>query len=170
MKPALERQFEEFVAARSRPLLRTAYLLCGDWHLAEDLVQTALAKLYAVWHRVHDTESVEAYTRRVLVRVYVDTRRKRSSQELPSADIPDPGVPPGAGEDSARRLALLAALARVTPVYRAVLVLRFWEDQSVEETAALLGKSSAAVRSATTRGLEQLRRVLGESVHDIARA
>ncbi|WTW99126.1 SigE family RNA polymerase sigma factor [Streptomycetaceae bacterium NBC_01309] len=166
MTPALERQFEQFVLARHQALRRLAFLLCGDWHTAEDLVQAAFAKLFSVWPRVHRTGGVEAYARRVLVHAFIDTRRKRSSQELPSDQIPEPSAHVDA--DGARRLALLAALAQVTPVYRAALVLRYWEDLSVEETAALLGKSSASVRSATTRGLEQLRRILGDSVYDIA--
>ncbi|WP_331767559.1 SigE family RNA polymerase sigma factor [Embleya sp. NBC_00896] len=167
MKPEKERLFDEYVAARYPALRRTAYLLCGDWHQAEDLVQNALERVYSTWHKMRDPGAVDTYTRRVMVRGFVDGKRLRASRELPSAEVPDAASP---GPDSARRLALLAALGQVTPVYRAALVLRYWEDQSVEETAALLGRSSSAVRSASSRGLEQLRAILGDSVHEIARS
>ncbi|MYS87494.1 SigE family RNA polymerase sigma factor [Embleya scabrispora] len=166
MRPEKERLFDEFVTARYHALRRTAYLLCGDWHQAEDLVQTALTKVYATWHRMRDTDAVDSYTRRVLVRGFIDTKRLHSGREVLSEAFPDAAA---TDVDSARRLALLSALGQVSPVYRAVLVLRYWEDQSVEETSALLGRSSSAVRSAASRGLEQLRAILGDSVHDIAR-
>ncbi|MGC0419027.1 SigE family RNA polymerase sigma factor [Embleya sp. AB8] len=163
-----ERLFDEFVVARYQALRRTAYLLCGDWHQAEDLVQIALEKVFASWHRMRDPGAVDTYTRRVMIRGFLDTKRLRSSREFPTATLPDPPDAPGHDADSARRLALLAALGRVSPGYRAVLVLRYWEDQSVEETAALLGRSSTAIRSAASRGLDQLRTILGESLIDIA--
>ncbi|MGW9208828.1 SigE family RNA polymerase sigma factor [Embleya sp. NPDC055664] len=167
MRQERERMFDEFVAARYQALRRTAYLLCGDWHQAEDLVQNALEKVFASWHRMRDPGAVDAYTRRVMVRGFVDGKRLRGSREFPAATVPDGSAVP---EDSARRLALLAALGKVSPGYRAVLVLRYWEDQSIEETAAILGRSSSAVRSAASRGLDQLRAILGESVTDIAHA
>lgn len=167
MSPEQEAAFTAFAAARFGGLRRTAYLLCGDWHTAEDLVQITLGRVYVKWGRVKDAAAVHAYARQVLVRAYIDHSRKRGNGEIPVHDIPDT---PGPDADNERRLALLAALARVTPAYRAVLVLRFWEDQSIEQTAALLGKSSAAVRSASTRGLEQLRDILGPTLLDLAHA
>ncbi|MGW4896631.1 SigE family RNA polymerase sigma factor [Kitasatospora sp. NPDC004240] len=171
MSPEQEQSFDEFVASRYGALRRTGYLLCGDWHLAEDLVQATLVKLYARWHRLREPEAAIGYARTTLVRHYIDTRRRRSSHEVAEADLPAvlDASPGGAVEsDPARRLAVLAALARVTPAYRAVLVLRFWEDQGVEETAAALRLSTGAVRSGTHRGLAQLRAILGDSVHEIA--
>ncbi|MFB8237252.1 sigma-70 family RNA polymerase sigma factor [Kitasatospora purpeofusca] len=175
MSPEHERLFDEFVAGRYAALRRTGYLLCGDWHLAEDLVQTTLVKLYARWSRLQAPEAAYGYARTTLVRTYLDIRRRRGSQELASADPAvlledgrDDGRRDAAPADPERRLALLAALARVSPAYRAVLVLRFWEDQSIESTAAALRQSTGAVKSATNRGLAQLRGILGDSVHEIA--
>lgn len=167
MTPGQEEAFTEFATSRFGALRRTAYLLCGDWHGAEDLVQITLGKMYAKWHRIRDPAAGPAYARQVLVRTYVDQTRRRGHGEIPMGEVPDRAA---LGVDSDRRLALLAALGKVTPAYRAVLVLRFWEDQSVEQTAELLGKSSAAVRSATTRGLEQLRGILGPTLVDLALA
>ncbi|MFB7471211.1 sigma-70 family RNA polymerase sigma factor [Kitasatospora sp. NPDC056184] len=175
MSPDQERTFDEFVAGRYAALRRTGYLLCGDWHLAEDLVQTTLVKLYARWSRLREPEAAYGYARTTLVRAYIDTRRRRGSHELTA---PEPALlvedgrngerSAGAQPDPERRLALLAALAQVSPAYRAVLVLRFWEDQSIESTAAALRQSAGAVKSATNRGLTQLRAILGDSVHEIA--
>ncbi|WP_354637580.1 SigE family RNA polymerase sigma factor [Kitasatospora camelliae] len=165
MSPEQENGFEDFVAARQAALRRTAYLLCGDWHLAEDLVQAALIRLYARWTRLRDPQAAFGYARTTLTRAYIDDRRRRSSGEVPGAELPDRAA---AGADSDRRLALMAALARVTPGYRAVLVLRYWEDQSIEETAAILRRSSGAVRSDAHRGLAQLRSILGGSINEIA--
>ncbi|GHH68216.1 SigE family RNA polymerase sigma factor [Kitasatospora indigofera] len=170
MSPDLERSFDEFVASRYPALRRTGFLLCGDWHLAEDLVQTTLVKLYARWPRLRDPQSASGYARTTLVRSFVDTRRLRRSSEVVASELPDgpgPGTSGGSG-DPERRLALLAALARVTPAYRAVLVLRFWEDQTIEATAAILRQSTGTVKSNTSRGLVQLRAILGDSLHEIA--
>ncbi|MGW2249885.1 SigE family RNA polymerase sigma factor [Kitasatospora sp. NPDC001660] len=170
MSPELEQSFDEFVAGRYTALRRTGYLLCGDWHLAEDLVQITLVKLYARWSRLRDPESAAGYARTTLVRNYIDTRRLRRSQEVAAPELPDapaPG-PAGAPADPERRLALLAALAQVTPAYRAALVLRFWEDQTIEATAAVLRQSTGTVKSNTSRGLAQLRAILGDSLHEIA--
>ncbi|UGQ14056.1 RNA polymerase sigma factor [Yinghuangia sp. ASG 101] len=167
MKPEQEHAFNEFVTARGAALRRTAYLLCGDWHDAEDLVQTALTKAYAKWHKLRNPDAMHGFVRQVLVRSFVDSVRKRSSRETPSGTLPD--TLRGASEDPDTRVVLLAALARVSPAYRAVLVMRFWEDQSIEQTAALLNKNSGAVRSATSRGLDQLRSILGDQVLDLVR-
>ncbi|NUR57887.1 MAG: SigE family RNA polymerase sigma factor [Catenulispora sp.] len=163
MRETQEREFDEFVLARQQKLLRTAFLLCGDWHLAEDLTQNALAKVYLAWNRVQRVESVEAYVHRVLFRTYIDTYRRRRKQEILSAAVPETaGVEPA----SDVRMALLTALGKITPRYRAVLVLRFWEDWSVGDTADALGISTGTVKSHTHRGLEQLRSVLGDQVLD----
>ncbi|SDU74801.1 SigE family RNA polymerase sigma factor [Jiangella alkaliphila] len=158
-----EASYGEFVGGRQRALLRTAFLLTGDWHLAEDLVQETLAKLYVAWRRVLRCENAEAYARKTLLNAYIDStrrpwRRERSVDVVPEqagAGDPADGTDPGA------RGQLLAALAGLPAGRRAVLVLRFWEDQSVEQVADLLGCSTGNVKSQTSRGLQQLRDVLG---------
>ncbi|MFI7362252.1 SigE family RNA polymerase sigma factor [Streptomyces sp. NPDC050149] len=151
-------EFDEFARSRQAQLRRAAYLLCGDWHLAEDLTQTALAKLYAVWRKVR-MDSPDSYARKVLFRTFVDETRRRRWWERPSARQYDLAAP---AHDLDLRLVLLAALRQVPARSRAVLVLRFWEDQSVEETAAALGCSTGTVKSQTSRGLATLRRILGD--------
>ncbi|MGW4898394.1 SigE family RNA polymerase sigma factor [Kitasatospora sp. NPDC004240] len=169
MSPDLEQSFDEFVVGRYTALLRTGYLLCGDWHLAEDLVQTTLVKLYARWPRLREPQAAAGYARTTLVRAYTDTRRRRSSSEVTAPDVPEAAMA-GADADPERRMALLAALAQVSPAYRAALVLRFWEDQTIEATAAILRQSTGTVKSNTSRGLTQLRAILGDSLHEIAGA
>ena len=167
MREAQEHDFNEFVLARQQRMLRTAYLLCGDWHLAQDLTQNALAKVYVEWARIQRVDSVDAYVHRMLFRTYIDTYRRRRKQEILSAAVPDVAdVDSEAGRGDVR-LVLLAALAKVTPRYRAVLVLRFWEDRSITEAAAALGISEGSVKSHSHRGLHQLRSVLGDQVLDL---
>ncbi|MEJ2855400.1 MULTISPECIES: SigE family RNA polymerase sigma factor [unclassified Saccharothrix] len=148
--------FAEYFAARSEAMRGTAYLLCGDWHRAEDLVQTAFAKLYVAWNRVDRHEALDAYTRQTLVRTFVsDLRRGWFRKERVSDTTPEAAsVGRGSAED---RLVLLDALAKVPPRQRAVLVLRYWEDLSVEETARALRCSEGTVKSQAARGLQTLR-------------
>lgn len=154
--------FDDFARSRQAHLRRSAHLLCGDWHLAEDLTQTALAKLYAVWRRVRQLESPDSYARRVLYRTFIDeTRRRRWWERTGSGALQEDVVVPVSDPDL--RLTLLDALRQLPPRGRAVLVLRFWEDQSVEATAAALGCSVGTVKSQTSRGLGTLRRILAES-------
>jgi RNA polymerase sigma-70 factor (sigma-E family) len=152
-------EFSEFVAARSPQLYRSAYLLTMSPHAAEDLVQTALAKAYAAWWRVRTAHDPVAYVHGVLVKSFLSDRRRRSSGELPSDDLPDR---PAADTDPADRLALLAALAELGPVDRAVVVLRFWEDRSVAQTAADLDLTEAAVKNRSLRALKSLRGLLSD--------
>jgi RNA polymerase sigma-70 factor (sigma-E family) len=153
-------RFHEFAHSRQAQLRRAAHLLCGDWHLAEDLTQTALTKLYSVWHRVEKKGSPDAYVRQVLYRTFVDETRRRRWWERPTAFEHDAAAP---GQDLELRMTLLDALRQLPPRSRAVLVLRFWEDQSVEETATALGCSTGTVKSQTSRGLAALRRILGDT-------
>ena len=153
-------QFDEFARSRQVHLRRAAHLLCGDWHWAEDLTQTALAKLYAVWHRVRTMESPDGYARQILFRTFLDETRRRRWWERPSAREYEAAAPT---QDLALRMTLLDALRQLPPRGRAVLVLRFWEDQSVEETAAALRCSTGTVKSQTSRGLNTLRRILGDA-------
>jgi RNA polymerase sigma-70 factor (sigma-E family) len=168
MREAREREFDEFVLARQQRLLRTAYLLCGDWHLAEDLTQNALAKVYVSWARIKRVDNVDAYVHRMLFRTYIDTYRRRRKQEILSAAVPDVAAAEAGGRAGSEvRMALISALAKVTPRYRAVLVLRFWEDRSIPETADALGISEGSVKSHTHRGLHQLRSVLGDQALEL---
>ncbi|WP_427921123.1 SigE family RNA polymerase sigma factor [Streptomyces sp. cg40] len=161
--------FDDFARSRQAHLRRSAHLLCGDWHLAEDLTQTALAKLYAVWRRVRQLESPDGYARRVLYRTFIDeTRRRRWWERTGSGALQEDMVAPAPApaSDPDLRLTLLDALRQLPPRGRAVLVLRFWEDQSVEATAAALGCSVGTVKSQTSRGLGTLRHILAESGKD----
>ncbi|WP_028637228.1 SigE family RNA polymerase sigma factor [Nocardioides sp. URHA0032] len=155
----LDTEFAEFVAARSPQLYRSAYLLTTSSHAAEDLVQTALAKAYAAWWRVRSADDPVAYVHGVLVKSFLSDRRRRSSTELPTADLPDRVT---TDTDPAERLALLSALAKLAPLDRAVVVLRFWEDHSVADTAAELDLSEAAVKNRSLRALRALRGLLTE--------
>lgn len=152
-----EREFVDYVGARSRVLRNTAFLLCGDWHRAEDLAQTALAKLYVAWRRIGHEESVDAYARRVLVRSYLDERRRPWRREHVAAVLPELPARPDCADD---RMDLRAALARLPRNQRASVVLRYWADLTVAETAAVLGVSEGTVKSASSRGLAVLREVL----------
>jgi RNA polymerase sigma-70 factor (sigma-E family) len=155
--------FAEYFAARSDAMRRTAYLLCGDWHRAEDLVQTAFTKLYLAWNRVSRHEVLDGYLRKTLVRTFLDQRRRGWWYRERVTDAP---VERSAGTDQAAapedRLVLLQALTQVPPRQRAVLVLRYWEDMSIEDTAALLGCSPGTVKSQAAKGLQALRGLLVE--------
>jgi RNA polymerase sigma factor (sigma-70 family) len=122
------------------------------------LTQTTLAKLYTAWKRVERSENIDAYARQVMLRTFLDSRRPKRSSERPTAYVPDVAAPTGG--DPTLRLTLLSALAQLPLNRRAVLVLRFWEDQSVEATAAAMGLSTSAVKSLTKRALAELRTVL----------
>jgi RNA polymerase sigma-70 factor (sigma-E family) len=151
--------FAEFVTARSPQLYRSAYLLTASPHAAEDLVQTALAKAYAAWWRVRSADDPVAYVHGVLLKSFLSDRRRRSSRELPLAEPPDRAV---TDADPTERAALLAALAELAPIDRAVVVLRFWEDRSVAQTATQLDLTEAAVKNRSLRALRSLRELLAE--------
>lgn len=148
--------FDAFVEASSDRLLRTAYLLCGDRGHAEDLVQTALMRTARHWGAAQDQPG--AYARRVVVNLAKDRWRSlgRRPAELPlEVDVAGP-----AGEGLLDRDALVRAAQQLPPGQRAVLVLRYFEDLSVEDTAACLGCSTGTVKSQTSRALENLRSAL----------
>ncbi len=149
--------FEEFVHATADRLHRSALLLCGDHHLAEDLTQTTYAKVYAGWAKVSSADSPLAYTRVILMRVFLSHRRLRRSAEQPSDRLPDAAA---VGDDLALRADLLAALRQLSPRDRAVLVLRYWEDLSVAQTAQVLGIRESACRNRAARALARLRVLL----------
>ncbi|MER7281604.1 SigE family RNA polymerase sigma factor [Dactylosporangium sp. CA-052675] len=147
--------FAEYFAARSDAMRGTAFLLCGDWHRAEDLTQTAFTKLYLAWNRVSRHEVLDGYLRRTLVRTYLDERRLGWWRRVRTSDTPP--EPPTVDTGPEERVAVLAALSAVPARQRAVLILRYWEDLSVEETAELLGCSAGTVKSQAARGLQTLR-------------
>jgi RNA polymerase sigma-70 factor (sigma-E family) len=152
-------EFTAFAEASSSRLLNTAYLLCGDWHTAEDLTQTTLAKVYAAWSRITRKDAVHAYAKRTLLNTYfVDCRRTRRGEVLMSTDdLADHAAEPQAPE---LRLTLIEALATLPPKPRAIVVLRYWEDMSVDQVAAQLGCSAGNVKSQSARALVKLRSLL----------
>jgi RNA polymerase sigma-70 factor (sigma-E family) len=158
--------FEEFAHARLPQLYRAAWLLCGDTHLAEDLVQEALAKVYTRWMRrlAPPIENPAAYAQTTLVRTFISQRRRRSSHELPSGALPEAVSVSG---DVDLRMTVAAALASLPPLDRAVLVLRFLDDRSVADTATQLGVSEGAVRNRSMRALSRLRDHFGASLPDL---
>lgn len=165
MSPDDEREFGDYVVARSTRLCEFAYLLCGDWHSAQDAVQTALARLYVVWGRLHSRESLDPYVRRIVLRTVIDERRlARSRREAAWAEPPIEPRLNDVTEATGDRLVVLEALAQIPPRQRAVLVLRYWEDQSVQEVAEALGCSTGTVKSQAARGLQTLRQLLGDDV------
>ena len=153
-----EAEFREFAAARMESLRGLAYLTCGDWQTAEDAVLAALAKLYVTWNRV---ENHDAYARTAVVRAAIDETRRpwRRREKAHSHDMPDRAVP-DATEEVNERLRIRAALDVLPAKPRAVLVLRFLEGLSVEETAAALRCPEGTVKAYTSRGLDALREIL----------
>ncbi len=149
--------FREYVVARSPALLRTAYLLTGSKADAEDLLQTALAKTYLAWGRIREREAVDAYVRRVMVNTQTSFWRRRKVDERPTADLPDRGGGRDLTADLDLHDALWTALARLPKRQRAAVVLRYYEDLSEAETAAVLGVSVGTVKSTTSRALAKLR-------------
>lgn len=147
--------FESYVAARRRHLLATAYLLCGDWHRAEDLVQTALTKLYVAWPRVQRKGSEDAYARAVLVRTSIDANRRAWNRERTVDALPDGPVTDSSGFED--RDELVAALGALPARQRATVILRYWLDLSVEDTADELGISTGTVKSQAAKALAHLR-------------
>jgi RNA polymerase sigma-70 factor (sigma-E family) len=155
----MEEEFREFVAARSAALLRTAYLLAGDWATAEDLLQTALTKTYLAWKRLGEIEAVEPYTRRVLVNTATSWWRRRWHGERPTEVLPERAAPDQI-EQRLERDALWRHVRKLPTRQRAVLVLRFYEDLSEAQTAELLNISVGTVKSQTSRALTTLRQRL----------
>jgi RNA polymerase sigma-70 factor (sigma-E family) len=157
----VEEDFRDFVATRSGALLRTAYLLAGDWATAEDLLQIALTKTYLAWKRLGRIDAIEPYTRKVLVNTATSWWRRRWHGERPTEVLPETAITDGL-EERLEREALWRQVRDLPARQRAVLVLRFYEDQSEAETARLLGVSVGTVKSQCSRALASLRQRLGE--------
>lgn len=159
MDPAVEREFTEFVARHTQSLLRVARALTGDEHAAEDLVQNALAKAFASWRRIRG--DAEPYVRRILYHDHVSRwRRRRRRRETLMRDVPEVAQAGDRFAGADLRLAVREALLSLPPRQRAVLVLRFLEDLSTEETSRVLGCKPGTVTSQTARALAKIREVL----------
>ena len=157
MKGADEDEYRQFVTARLEPLRVTAYLLCHNWHTADDLVSITIGKLYRHWRRVSVMENLDAYVRGMLTNAWLDELRRPWRRERSTDDVPDRASSEHSEDALADRQHLLVLLSQLPPRRRAVIVLRFWCDLSVEETARVLGISSGTVKSQAARGLESLR-------------
>ncbi|MGR6916231.1 SigE family RNA polymerase sigma factor [[Actinomadura] parvosata] len=158
MDPGFEAALRQFVIDRSGALFRTAYLLTGDRHAAEDLVQSALAKTAARWRGVRDPEAIEGYVRRTMYHEQVSWWRRRSRVVEVSTDERLERAGDGHAEAADLRLTMRAALSRLTPRQRTMLVLRYFEDKSETEIAELLGVRVGTVRSQIHRSLERLKK------------
>jgi RNA polymerase sigma-70 factor (sigma-E family) len=159
VRRTVERQYTEYVTARIPVLRRTALLLCGDSHRADDLVQTAITRLYVHWRKASEAQDLDAYVRKILVRTFLNDQRRgwfqRERVTAEPVDRPAPAADPDA------KAVLHAALATVPARQRAALVLRFLCDLPVAEVAAQLGCAEGTVKSLTSDGLKSLRRKLG---------
>ncbi|WP_326767777.1 SigE family RNA polymerase sigma factor [Streptomyces sp. NBC_01591] len=150
-----------FVEGRRTALFRSAYLLCGDRHEADDLVQATLVKVVLGGRRYGRLDNIEAYARKTLINTFIASRRRFWRREQSYGELPDHA---GQTPDTDTGLAVRAALARLTDKQRAVLVLRYWEDLSVEATAGLLGMRENTVKSHAARGLAALRAEMAEEL------
>ena len=171
MKGSRDAEYTEYVQSRLPWLRRVAYLLCQDWQSADDLVQSAITRLYTHWGRARETASIDAYTRTIMVRVFISERRSAWSRRvtlfpeyydtIPAHD--DPPAPP----DHDARLVVRAALAALPPRQRATLVLRYYCDLTVEQTAQVMACSAGNVKSQSSRGLATLRHILDPTVNPV---
>ena len=161
-----ESDFVAFAEACRPALRRTAYLMCGDWERAADFTQEALIRVYVAWPRLVRNGGELAYARKAVVSAFLDARRRRSSTERPTSEPEDRA----SGEDLATavadRDALMAALARLPERQRACVVLRYFEELDVRETAAALGCSDGTVKSQTSRALASLRAMFEDASRD----
>lgn len=153
-----EAAYVEFATSRRDQLRRIAYGMCGDWHRADDLVQTALVKLYVAWPRVAHGGAQDAYVRKILLNAAIDASRRPSRRESPTDTLPERSTPTGASVED--RVSLVAALQELPAQQRATVVLRHWLGLSVAETATELGIAEGTVKSHSSRGLATLRELL----------
>jgi RNA polymerase sigma-70 factor (sigma-E family) len=156
--------FTEFAAARSAALYRYAFLLVGERGLAEDLLQEALTKTYVAWRRVRDPAHAEAYVRKVITRTAINWwQRKNWHAERPRDDVPELSVA-GHAEDVTARRWVWDEVQALAPRQRAAVVLRYYEDLTIEQTAEVLGCSAGTVKSQVSNALKHLRDRLGTDV------
>ena len=158
MKRFEENAYREYVASRMETMRRTAYLLCRDWHTADDLVSITIGKLYRHWPRVGETPGLDAYVRKALLRTWLDEKRRPWRREQLAEELPElPALPSAAELAVVSRAQLLDLLDGLPPRRRAAVVLRLYCDLLVEETTEILGCSVGTVKSQTARGLDTLR-------------
>jgi RNA polymerase sigma-70 factor (sigma-E family) len=148
--------FAEFIEARERALQRTAWLLTGDWAMAEDLVQTALARSWPRWERIRDNP--ETYVRKVMINTWATWRRRRWHGERASDTVPDSPAPGDLASEVALRTAVSRALGGLTKRQRAVVVLRIFDDMSEAEVAQAMNCAVGTVKSTTSQALAKLRK------------
>lgn len=165
MGTADDGDFDEFVMSRGAALLRTGYLLTGDRQLAEDLVQSSLAKAYRRWSRIA-SGSAEAYVRQVMVRENISWWRRPRVTESPADHVPEAAQ--RSGDDVELRITLDSALRQLTPHQRAVMVLRYYDDLTERQAADLLGCSVGTVKSQSHRALARLREIVPDLVDEDA--
>jgi RNA polymerase sigma-70 factor (sigma-E family) len=158
-------EFVQFVDGHARELRRTAYLMCGDWQRAEDATQDALVKLYVAWSRLERSGGLRAYAHRAVTTAVIDQGRRPWRREVEGRTMPDPGHDPIEHVD--RRLAVVRALQSLPHRRRQCVVLRYFADLPVEETAQLLGITTGTVKSQTARALQQVRDSLREQGLDV---
>jgi RNA polymerase sigma-70 factor (sigma-E family) len=151
-------EFVAFVEQSGSRVRDTAFWLCGDWSLAQDLTQTTFIKVYLTWRRIKHHDPFP-YCKQVLLRTYLDHTRLKSSAEVQTDVVPDRPVAADAAE---LRITLLEALGNLSPRDRAIIVLRYWEDHSVQTVAELLGLSPGVVKMQSMRALASLRDLLGD--------
>ncbi|MER7280250.1 SigE family RNA polymerase sigma factor [Dactylosporangium sp. NPDC000244] len=163
MRGQVRDEYVEYVTGRIAPLRRLAFLLCGDEHHADDIVQLTIEKLYRRWARVSGMEHVDQYVRQMLVRTFLDERRRPWARVRLFDRAPEPAPVPVDGE-SETALAVRAALARVPKRQQAVLVLRYLCDLPVDEVATILNCSPGTVKSQCSRGLAAMRRLVGDDL------
>ncbi|MFF2512409.1 SigE family RNA polymerase sigma factor [Streptomyces sp. NPDC058086] len=164
-KQARDEEFQRFVIGRWPRLMRTAFLLTGEQHTAEDLVQTTLEQVYVAWRRVGAADDPEAYVRRVMINAHARKHRRRLKEFLAPKDdsgltheLPDHGDRIAQADD---RSALLTALGQLPPRQREAVVLRYWEDLSESQAAEAMGCSVGAVKSNAAKGIAKLRAIPG---------
>jgi RNA polymerase sigma-70 factor (sigma-E family) len=164
---AAEQAFEGYFRNRREAVRRNAYLLCGDWHRADDLAQTAFVALHRKWDTIREPAAVDAYLRRTLVRAMIDETRRPWRRERGVPQPPEPIAADGPIDRVATRHTLVDALRQLPPRQRAVLVLRFLEGMDVAATARAMGCREGTVKSQTAHGLAALRTVLGSALDDL---
>jgi RNA polymerase sigma-70 factor (sigma-E family) len=163
MPAETDAEFAEYVGGRLPSLRRLAFLLCHDWHRADDLVQASVTKLYVHWHRARQAASVDAYVRTIIVREFLHERRSAWARRVMLGSLLPDQPTPDFDADSA--IDLRAAIAALPTRQRAALVLRYYCDLDVEDSAQVLGCSPGTVKSQTARALASLRRQLEASAN-----
>ena len=160
--------FEAYATARQHHLFRTAYLLCGDRDRAQDLVQTTLVALLRSWKKARLAENPDAYAKKALVRAFLSEQRILRRNASAHAVLRIDASATAAADPTELRIVVLAALRELPPKPRAMIILRYWEDLSVEETAAMFGCSEGNVKSQCSRSLAKLRSLLGDRFTELS--